>query len=182
MIIAIDFEFTGLSINDVPISFAAVAENGKELYIELVEHKTYKVSSWVEENVLKYLWSILPFKNLPEYKGLIYRYTDFENAKLIVSSWFSSFNENITILTDVGHYDWVWFTEFFGGALNLPKFIDVVPEDFNYLYSCRYNVDNKYTFEISRKNLAGPDAFELNEHNALDDAKILLLAYRRTLT
>lgn len=181
MIVTIDFEFTGLNVGDVPISFAAVAENGKELYIEFVEHRTHNLSSWIKENVIPHLWALIPYKEVPTYKNLTYRYTDFENSKLSVISWFNSLGEDVTIVTDVGHYDWVWFCAFFGGALNLPKNISILPKDFNYEYAYRYSVSLDYVFQLDRKKLAGPDAISLDAHNALDDAKILMMAYRRVL-
>ncbi|WP_417787788.1 hypothetical protein [Stutzerimonas xanthomarina] len=90
----LDCEFTQLTAQAKLISLGLVAEDGRELYVELLD--TWRVedcSDFVSEIVLPQLW------------GGEYRKTA-ANARSELLGFLSTFDEILEVVTDAPQYDW----------------------------------------------------------------------------
>lgn len=144
------------------ISIGIVAEDGRELYFESDEADLSKANDWVQQNVLKQLWSRQPDKR------------DFNEWSLRVNCWggLASRKEIARVLKEFcdpsrygkpefwayyADYDHVVLCQLFGTMMDLPEGWP--------MYTC----DLKQWCD-SLGNLTLPEQGK-GEHNALEDAK-----------
>lgn len=193
----IDFEFSeyftrtflGKKIHTIDlISIGIVAEDGRTYYAIGKEFSYFNCSKWVRENVITKLDKTIKGKSNKEIASDIFNFinpdlgfhisgysnSDFRNPNSPMNNHFNA--HNVVCINEhyyaqptfVGYYcdyDWVLFCSLFGTMMNLPP---------GFPMYCR---DLKQTFdEIQKqipKNIKEYSEYpqEVNEHNALDDAK-----------
>jgi len=102
-----DTEFTDLKKDAELISICLIDENDN-CYDAVLDFDISKCSDYVKKNVLP---------NLPTTKFDINEMLNFIGT------------ENVEFWGYAPQYDWVFFCEIFGGALNLPKNIFWIPKD-----------------------------------------------------
>lgn len=183
----LDCEFTGLSKNANLISLALVSENDDIFYAEFLDYHPDSLNEWIIENVinnLKYvkLSDVYGFWNSKDY---MYYEVVNETSKRIeviggrykiaekLKQWLSKFN-TIEIVADVGHYDFVFFADLFGGAMMLPSNICPAYIELNDLIRKKLNLTQREAFDYSRSDLLIRLGGMLpgSQHNALSDAII----------
>lgn len=179
MKIFFDTEFTGLHKNTSLISIGLIDENGRSFYAEFTDYDKSQVNEWIENNVIKNLthptlsvsgndWTITGVKPM---------------IRTALNQWLEYYkDEQITLVSDVCHYDMVLFIDIFGGAFDLPKNICSTCYDINQDIAKYYNISLAKAFDTNREELAENLGFELqkdmNKHNSLFDAKILQTIYK----
>ena len=159
MNIFFDTEFTGLHQHTTLISFGAINESGEEsFYHELNDYDKSQVDAWQQENI---------FPNLLPHQKPVPR----EKLKFDLEDWLKDFGEEIIIWGDCLAYDWVLFCELWGGALNVPSWINYIPRDLCTLFEI-HGIDP----DVDRRKFVGH--FESRrQHNALFDAVIIRQCY-----
>lgn len=187
-----DCEFTKLHKEGRLISIGLVAENGNTFYAEFVDLFPEELSDpWIMENVvahLKYvdMGTIYKFWRDKDY-GYKEVYADtnlrFEMASTKVQvahelrKWLDSFNSEIELVSDVGHYDMMFFIDLFGGAFDIPYCICPAYIDVNTMIADKFGLSTREAFNYSREDLlrrlGGMLYGEQAKHNALYDARIL---------
>lgn len=190
--IYMDTEFTGLTQDTTLISIGLVSEVGHEFYATLKAYDESRVDPWIQENVIQHLIQE-PYKVHRQdiLKGLYiqgdevvgydengaeihtashYNLSD-NQCRQYVETWLKtqveeSEYDKCKIWCDCYAFDWVLFTQIWGGALKTPKFIHYIPRDLStYLEVCGLDADvNRMRFA----NMEGGD-----QHNALWDAKVI---------
>lgn len=157
-LIFMDGEFTRLTTKGVKfLSLALIAENGKELYLEIEQKED--VDPWVKENVL----SLLEGNKV----------TEEEAKKKIINFIKENYGEDKPVLVaDVNQFDWNGICELFG-VWNVPFFY--IPVDFStILFTKGIDID------VDRLQLAkglGINIEGFKQHNALTDARILKMCW-----
>lgn len=189
--IAFDTEFTGLKKDTTLVSIGLTTLDEKsQFYAEIEDYdRTYR-DPWfiknVEDNLLmKDLDG--PMRVTHEDSVYVKGSKTYVANKLL--SWFNSFEEEeIGLVTDVGHYDMVLFIDLFGGAFDLPKMIAPTYIDINQMiWESHKGIPSlKDSFDVSREELLKGFHQELPsgaKHNSLYDAIViarLYNAYRST--
>ena len=174
-----DTEFTGLTQNASLISLAIVDENDRTFYAEFTDYDPSQITDWLAENVLANLILDAEGEDSTESATLV------KGTKKVVTesltNWLSAYQTSgCQFVADVLMYDWVLFAELFGGALNLPGYIDFIPLDFSTVLFCRgidvhtprIDLLDAGEQEILRKISPAPAM-----HNALYDAYLLRLCF-----
>lgn len=145
-----DMEFTGLHQKTTPISLGVVSENNRTFYAEFTDYDVNQVDSWINANVIEHL--ILKDLSIPQIaEKNTYNQVYYKGNKDAVAHRF------LRWLKDLGHtkyefwgdclsYDWVLFTQLFGGALNIPNNIYYIPYDISSLLKLM-NMDPDITRE-----------------------------------
>lgn len=196
--IFIDLEFTGLHQHTTPISLGIVADtdNGyRAFYGEFTDYDHSQVNSWIEDNVISNLGSDnINIENVQYIRGT----SDEICAELRI--WLNSFNDQITVYADCGHYDFVLFIQLFGDAFSLPPYIAPAYVDINTIIADDYNITIDKAFDFSRKELfddivCNCDDFDemlqlsdlfitekTAQHNALWDAYVSYVIYNALKT
>jgi len=156
-----DMEFTGLHQNTTPISFGAIAEDGREFYVEFADYDKWQIDQWLRENVIENLL----------------RDPDQRICTMELSGLFQQFideYDHVEMWSDCLSYDWVLFCQFFGGAMKVPKKIYYIPFDICTMFKIK-NVDP----DFNREEFIGGDPIitECRKHNAMFDAKIIKKCY-----
>lgn len=178
-----DTEFTGLTQNTSLISLAIVDENDRTFYAEFTDYDQTQVGEWLEENVIANLWLESLGEEVKENRTLIKGTKEQITASL--EGWLDAYkSEGCQFVADVLMYDWVLFAELFGGALNLPKYVDFIPLDFSAILHIQ-----GLPMHIPRIELLDPSEVELLKsksqsnslHNALYDACLLKLCFEKVL-
>ena len=161
MNIFFDTEFTGLHQNTTLISFGAVSENcTATFYRELNDYDTSQVDEWIEKNVIDKLVS----DQVPVSR---------EQLKLDLEAWLQGFGEEIIMWGDCLPYDWMLFCQLWGGALNVPSYINYIPRDICTLFEA-HGIDP----DIDRLEFVGlSDKRPL--HNAFYDATLIRHCYSK---
>ena len=185
--IFLDAEFTGLTQGTTLFSLALVTEyEGLELYAEFTDYDESQLNDWLRDNVISNLLMDGSSTNkyfitqpnrvkgsdpLDRVKIEIKGSTNYILENLL--QWLNQFDEGIEIWGDVLAYNWVLFCELFDGALNLPKNVHYIPNDFATLLK-----ERNLNPDLDRVKFA---AIKLNksEHNSLYDAQILRACYKR---
>ncbi len=169
-----DTEFTGLHKATTLISIGLVAETGETFYAELTDYDRSQVNDWIKENVIS---KLLNGKSL-EKGGDPTVVVDMSGLKMMLTDWFSMFDEKVEIWSDCLSYDWVLFCEIFGHAFNIPSNIFYIPFDICTLMQVK-GIDP----DISRENFAfGEDCTEMKaKHNALWDAQVIAACYEKLI-
>lgn len=168
-----DLEFTGLFQGATAISLALVAETGETFYAEFSDYNKEHINPWVAENVIPHL----KFR-ATDNRGIIETstpeamlvYGDCQHVAIAVNEWLYQFPE-VEIWGDCLHYDWVVFSEIFGGATHLPTKIHYIPGDICTLFKLK-GIDP----DIEREVFAEMTA-EATKHSALWDAQVIKECY-----
>lgn len=186
--IFVDFEMTGLTMKDKPISIGIVAENGNSFYAEFNDYDVDSCSDWVRENVienLKYNDNETMFGHIDDN---IYMKGSTDYIADHLQLWLEENCElPVEFIGDCCHYDFCHFLELFGGALgeNTSKFVYPTMYDINPLIAIMdgglndyeaFNV-NREEFLLRRFNVAIDN---IRKHNSLYDALIIKLIYDKS--
>lgn len=170
-IIFLDTEFTSLNQNADIISIALVTNCEKKFYAEFNDFDYKKASNFVLNEILPQLKITLKEEVIEE-EGNVFIYgVNRENILKHLSNWLSSNFNEIEFWADVPHYDWVFFSELFGGSLKLPN---------NFNYMCfdlaTLLLTKGYDVKKSREEIAFNLGIDLSQnhhkHNALKDAEL----------
>lgn len=155
-----DTEFTGLHQDTTLISFGAITESGETLYFEMTDFDKSQANDWLKENVISNLSpSALQLNK--------------QAAREVLRNWLSQF-ESVEMWSDCLAYDWVLFSELFGGALLIPENVYYIPFDICTLLKV-YGIDP----DINREEFTNMKNGQT--HNALWDAKVTKACYERIM-
>lgn len=149
MLLFLDTEFTGLSVDPALISIGLVSEDGREFYAELTD--TWDAEScdfFVQEQVL------------PLLDGGDARMNWDELAKRL-PGWIASFEEPVQIATDAVAWDWPWVQKICYASGTWPRNLSHQP----LAVSSQTDV-----YETTGLQHNDPS---LRQHHSLDDAKAL---------
>ena len=177
MNIYFDTEFTGLHNGTTLISIGLVDENGRSFYAELTDYDKNQVTDWINDNVIKNLTN-----PILELTGDHWKITGIKAmVKTALNKWLEEYgNEQITLVSDVCHYDMVMFISLYGDAFHIPDMITPACYDINQDIANHYNISLKKAFDINREELSenlGFSVDENNKHNSLFDALIIKNIY-----
>lgn len=176
-----DTEFTGLYQNTSLISIGCVSENGHTFYATLKDFSYEGVDKWIKDNVLsnlKYSEDDQDFGviDITDVKGQrSQRYYDITTPKCkdLLLEWLQGLGNDIVMWSDCLAYDWVLFCELFGGARDVPSFINYIPRDICTLFEVK-GIDP----DIDR--VVFSDIKEI-KHNALADAILIKKCYEKLI-
>lgn len=166
-----DTEFTGLCKDTSLISIGLISESGHTFYAEANDFNPRKIDEWITENVI----SNLRFANGHTW----YPSMDFEHFEMkgtcdeignALREWLIQF-DSVEMWSDCLAYDWVLFSDLFGGALNIPTNIYYIPFDISTLMKVK-GVDP----DVNREEFAGSIG---KKHNSLSDAKTIKACYEK---
>lgn len=189
MNIYFDCEFTGLHKDSTLISIGLVSEYGNTFYAEIIDYDKSQVNDWLQENVIDKL----------KYKGehtrsVVFGDTYISDTKRMVGieliNWLSDFSDDITLVTDVGHYDMVLLIDLmYSNALELPEYISPTYVDLNQeileFLKAKYGFSMSITtaFHMNREELLeesfGVVMTSKDKHNALHDAEVIKQLYEK---
>lgn len=192
-----DTEFTGLVPNTTLISIGCVTETGEKFYAEFTDYNKDLCDDWIKENVIKNLY----LKKDPNSPSALLNYSSkTRNAEVkgdtnSVAKYFKlwlidlneKYNDRIQFVSDVCHYDfYLLCNQIFGGAFNLPEYVNPVCYDICQTLWPDYANDEelsdlmKEAFDYSREDLCKQINGKLPEgdkHNALYDAEVIKMIY-----
>ncbi|HAQ38290.1 MAG TPA: hypothetical protein DCX89_05070 [Saprospirales bacterium] len=176
--IFLDTEFTGLNQNAQLISLAMVAITGEVFYAEFNDFKSENINQWIRINVLTKLKFNHSDTYIKKESGNWMMKADHQKIQEYLSEWLKQF-ELIEVWADVMAYDWVLFSELFGGAMYTPDNLFFTPFDLSTLMriSGLINPQGKYQGDMSRAEFAGTD--DSLQHNALNDAMTSMQCYKK---
>lgn len=180
----LDTEFTELTRKAELISIALVAETGEYFYAENSDINPYIQTEWVEKNVIRQL--SIEDNKLNDVKAMEIK----GNSKEIATAfkiWLAQFpvvrdedkkiKPNITVWADNYTWDWLLFTDLFGGAFGLPEPILYIPMDIATLLTLK-NIDP----DIDRDNILNSKIeSKYNKHHALYDANLISLIHKKLI-
>ena len=188
MDVYLDTEFNGLQQNTKLISLALVCDaphDGISCFYAEVHPTPKAANAWIQNNVI----SSLAFNGKSAGTQIVTP-TVFtlksttHDIKASLTAWISGLSgllkgeEKMTIWADVGDWDWVLFCELFGGAMNLPGFIDPARGEMSMLFRAT-GLDAFDTGRMSFSKYTGTGyplalpASGIPMHNALWDAFVL---------
>ena len=172
----LDTEFTELSQAAELLSIALVDENNRWFYAVFSDTKSENLSSWHQENIVPFIsLTDVQLQRLPSTGTYLQA-----NKQQIISSlldWLSAYRE-LEVWADVPAYDWVLFSELFGGARQLPKQIHYIVRDLA-TYFTIFDIDpDTDRFEIAYQGNPPP---EIIRHNALGDAMTTKAIYEKLI-
>ena len=176
-----DTEFTGLYQNTSLISIGCVSENKHTFYAVLKDFSNEYVDKWIEDNVLANLkyreddrdFAVIDDTNAKGERSERYYNITSEKCKELLLEWLQRFDDDIVMWSDCLAYDWVLFCQLFGGALEVPSFINYIPRDICTLFEMK-GIDP----DVSRVEFSG---IKEVRHNALADALMIQSCYNRLL-
>lgn len=181
MNIYFDTEFTGLHQKTTLISIGLISDCWETFYAEFTDYDKSQCNEWIQENVIDTLkfndisntWVI--FDEIPKAFEIK---ANTNSIKEELTQWLSQF-ENIEIWSDCLSYDWVLFNDLIADYSNwypeLPKNINYIPFDICTLFKIKgINPD------ISREEFA-EISDKTEKHNALFDAKIIKMCYKKLM-
>ena len=174
--IFMDTEFTCLDQFAQLISIGLVTDNCTYFAAEFTDYDIEGCSEWVLENVLPKISGITD-NNKPDPHTKSTRLVGNKTeVGLALIRWFEQF-EDVQIVMDVGHYDWVLFCGLFGGAMNIPKNILYIPMDLATIFEMKgYDPDtsrHEYLVGINNKE----HLLSNSQHDALYDAWVTKWCY-----
>jgi len=198
-----DTEFTGLHKDTTLISIGLVSEHSDIFYGEVTDYDKSQVTDWIKENVivnlsytkygccfsfntheyLRYIDDIVEYNE--EYKNN--EPTTIAVLRRELEKWFKSLlskyeYDSIQLISDVCHYDMTLFIDIFGGAFDLPKYINPCCHDINQDIAYYYNIPEGEAFDKNREEIAedlyGDIKDKDQKHNAIYDALIIKLIYK----
>lgn len=174
-----DTEFTGLHKNTTLVSIGLVSDEGEKFYAELTDFDESQCNEWIRQNVLKNL--ILSgndnmAKEFGENNMITTVLGSHEDVRFELSEWLASFGDDIQLISDVCHYDFVLLIDLFGTAFDLPKNVSASCHDINQDIAKHYGISEKEAFDKSRKDIVMElcgKPIEGRKHNALYDAEVI---------
>jgi len=184
-----DTEFTGLHKNTTLVSIGIIDEDGRTFYAELGDYDHRQVDDWIEENVISNLrfhkkdgkgWCNCGTLDAGEPNSTTEVYGNHEFVAEALRDWLRDYedhDEQVQMVSDVSHYDFVLFVDLFGTAFDLPANINPACHDINQDIAKFMGISGKDAFDASREVLAGLDAGEGAKHNSLWDAKVIKAIY-----
>ena len=181
-----DTEFTGLHKDTSLISIGIVTETDLEFYAEFWDYDRSQINDWLRENVLSHLKFKKEIESLENKKfhGGEPRLTEVCGNKFfvreILGEWLEDLHEPIELVSDVCHYDMVLFIDIFGDAFYLPENVVPTCHDINQDIATYLGILQAEAFNVSREEFAGiPETERGAKHNALWDAKVIKMCYKR---
>lgn len=183
MNIYFDCEFTGLKQDTTLISIGLVSDDGKEFYAEFTDYdwESAYADKWILENVVDKLY----YRTSGSDKIYIPNYYigKRKDISTMLRNWLNQFDE-VQLVSDVCHYDFVLFISLFGSAFDLPKNISPCCHDINQDIARYYGISEREAFDKSREEIVQEIAKlwdwdeNMNKHNSLYDASVIRLIYR----
>ena len=220
-----DTEFTGLDHrNPQLISIGMIAESGEKFYAEFTDYDKKLINDWVQENVIektilytrkhgglqwddsiKYISEHYPGTARVNALGFTYVVGDTRYILEKLNKWLDIISEHgaeqIQLISDVCHYDmYLLCNQVFGGAFNLPSFVNPVCYDICQDLTIKVSIPSvfncfsedildlptanaevmKHAFDASREVICKVYNDELpkgDKHNALYDAEVIKMIY-----
>ena len=174
-----DTEFTGLHQNTSLISIGCISKEGHTFYATLNDYSYEGIDEWIVDNVLgNLLYSeddqdLKVVDDTDAFGKRSERYYDITTPKCkdLLLEWLQRSGDDIVMWSDCLAYDWVLFCQLFGGALEVPSFINYIPRDICTLFETK-GIDP----DISRVEFAG---IKETRHNALSDAILIKACYEK---
>ena len=192
-----DTEFTGLHKNTTLISIGLVASTGETFYAELIDFDKRQVDSFVEKNVINNLIYCDPYEMSPYTKmyatkpAYVFDPEDNSETPLIadavavgtkrfvaekLSKWLSQFGD-VSLISDVCHYDMALFIDLFGSAFDIPSNVSPSCYDINQDIAKLYGISQREAFDKNREDIIKefrPENLPSgNKHNSLYDALVI---------
>lgn len=182
-----DTEFTGLHKNTTLISIGLVSDSDR-FYAEFTDYDESQVNDWIRENVIDnlILTDEMDIPNCTTIKG------DKSMIMVVLKNWLESLGDNITLVSDVCHYDMMLFADIFGGAFEIPKNVSAVCIDINQEIAKNLGCDAKTAFDTNREELIGTlyqtdkevqalISDTSKKHNSLYDAEVIKLIHEKLI-
>jgi len=175
-----DTEFTDLDKNAELISLGCISENNDTFYAEFYYDES-KTSEWVKKNVIpNLLFNDIAETLIRETKPnkLVYELkAGKETVCKSLQKWLMKIGYvgvNHKFWADFPVFDWIMFTDLFGGIDKFPDFILSRPLDISVLFEIATGdcTQNRERFVGANKDEA---------HNALFDAKVLKKCYDKLM-
>jgi DNA polymerase III epsilon subunit-like protein len=181
LFVFLDTEFTNLSRNAklISIGLVSMSHEKETFYAEFNDYSTHFCSDFTKENVINKL--IFNDRNdiIQEDENYkVYLKSDTRVIRTRLLNWLGYLHEThkkqITIVVDVGAYDWMLFAELIGTNDDLsdwvPHFINYIPIDVStMLFVAGFDPD------VKRETFLGLQPED--EHNSLRDAKKTQMIY-----
>lgn len=184
----VDFEMTGLSMKDKPISIGIVTDTTDVFYAEFNDYRfgTY-CSEWVEENVVKnLLYNDIKQDFITVFDRGIMVKGDTDRIREELVTWLNNLKsdhrvDEFQFVGDVCHYDFCLFLELFGGAFGVEGLILPASYDINYDIAKYIGGDVNDAFDVNREELCnkltGEEIDTTSKHNAVFDAGVIKKIY-----
>ena len=167
-----------------------IAEDGRTFYTEFSDYDVTQVNDWIKDNVVANLkfneyahyvraWEPEKFDHI-EMKG-----TKRQIVQTL-ENWLAKYQNSeiypggVQLVSDVCHYDMVLFIDLFGGAFDLPGYVNASCHDINQDIATYYGVSESEAFEMSREGILKNLVSELpvgDKHNSLYDAMVIEKLY-----
>lgn len=190
MKIFFDTEFTGLHKDTTLISIGMIAEDGRTFYAEFSDYDATQVNDWIKDNVI----TNLKFNEYTYYVRALepekFDHIEMKGTKRQVvqtlENWLAKYQNSeiypggVQLVSDVCHYDMVLFIDLFGGAFDLPGYVNASCHDINQDIATYYGVSESEAFEMSREEILKKLRRELptgDKHNSLYDAMVIEKLY-----
>lgn len=181
MKIFFDTEFTGLRQDTTLVSIGLISEDKRKFYAELTDFNWEHVhkDQWLLENVVNKLYCR---QNDSDKKYMPNCHIGTKsNVARMLKNWLLQFDE-VQLVSDVCHYDFVLFISLFGGAFDLPKNVSPYCYDINQDIARYYKISEREAFDKSREEILY-SKYKENEisgdkHNALYDAEVIREVYQ----
>jgi hypothetical protein len=181
MLIFLDTEFTELSQKAQLISLGLIDENGSTFYAEFDDFDINQASDFVVQNIIPNLdfYERKPFvKKLNNHDVRVNGSKGY--IKDFLLEWLSYY-DNIQIVSDVCHFDFVLFLNIFDTIDNLPENISLSCHDINQDIARYYHISDKEAFDKSRESMLPPSLQNQDsKHNSLYDATVIKYIYNLT--
>jgi DNA polymerase III epsilon subunit-like protein len=174
----LDTEFTGLHQNTTLISLGMVTEDGKQFYAEPPDYDKEQVNPWIQENVVDKLLGdrLYEWHDRKDDENICVVQCPAKDLASVIKAWLQTVcgsPDDVEVWHDCGTYDWMLFSELFGGSLKLPSNISYIAFDICTLFKvCGVDPD------INREEYARAEGREL-KHNALYDAQVTKKCFER---
>lgn len=173
-----DMEFTGLVQNTELISLGCWDDKGRSFYAEVIGYDESKCDKWIQEHVEANLI----------YKGQPYCSKDKDFVRIcdlrtnIIKKFLEWIQnglepgEQAIMVCDCYAYDWVLLNDMWGGALNVPEFINYIPTDLSTMLR-----DRGYDPDINREYFCKRMVTFPPKHNSLMDAQVIRDCYHKLI-
>ena len=174
-----DTEFTGLHKNTTLISLGIVSEDGWKFYAEFSDYDENQCDDWIKDNVIKHLY-IGAIGTSVDYATRSVRIHGSRQYVLrMLIDWLRQYDE-IQLISDVCHYDFVLLIDLFGCAFDLPKNVNPACHDINQDIARHYGISEREAFDKSREEIVAElrsEPVNGRKHNALYDAEVIRSIY-----
>lgn len=171
-----DTEFTGLHQRTTLVSIGLIAETGQTFYAELTDYDQLQVDDWLRENVISKLYLDGCY---PHDLSCIALKADKGVVEDELRRWLRQFDK-VEMWSDCLSYDWMLFCQLFGHAFNIPKNVYYIPFDICTLFKVK-GIDPDVSREEFTSDMTNTISIA-KKHNALYDAEVIRLCYRKLST